>query len=191
MRTWRWARVRSGEDATTRADAVPEGLPALRRRNAALGTVAETIRDLPARNLASGKAAFTLKALPPARITIRALLITQVSLRQVTRAIPIFRSVAPTRTGFDVRRAIFTPGLGEKKVALTSRASDIVTSHGPVPEQPAPDQPENREPRSGWAVSVTSVPGSKPYWQVEPHSIPTGSEVTTPPPLPPLVTVRS
>lgn len=93
---------------------------------------------------------------------MRALLITQVFLWQVTRAIFTLRSPARTRTVFRLTGLILTPAFGEKKFALTSRAWDIVTWQGPVPEQPAPDQPPNREPRSGSAVKVTSVSSSKP-----------------------------
>ena len=44
-------------------------------------------------------------------------------------------------------------------VAVTFRSALIVTAHVPVPEQPAPLQPENVDPAAGLALSVTFVPG--------------------------------
>jgi hypothetical protein len=44
--------------------------------------------------------------------------------------------------------------------AVTVTSSSTVTTHGPVPMQPPPDQPLNVEPVAGVAVSVTAVPGS-------------------------------
>lgn len=44
------------------------------------------------------------------------------------------------------------------KVAVTLVASDIATTHVPVPEQPPPLQPVKLELASGAAVSVTTVP---------------------------------
>jgi hypothetical protein len=46
------------------------------------------------------------------------------------------------------------------KLAVTERAALIVTKQVPVPEQPAPDQPVNREPPAALAVSVTVVPAA-------------------------------
>lgn len=43
-------------------------------------------------------------------------------------------------------------------VAVTLRSALIVTMHFPVPEQPAPCQPENVDPVPGLALSVTVVP---------------------------------
>ena len=43
------------------------------------------------------------------------------------------------------------------KVAVTVVAAVMVTTHGPVPEQPPPLQPVKLEPVAGAAVSVTAV----------------------------------
>jgi hypothetical protein len=43
---------------------------------------------------------------------------------------------------------------------VISMAEDKVTTHDPVPEHPAPDQPENCEPAAGAAVNVTLVSGA-------------------------------
>src|SRR5690349_6209557 len=74
------------------------------------------------------------------------------------------------------------------KVALTARASDIVTLQAPGPVQ-APDQPAKVEPEAGVAFSVTSVSASKEALQVEPQSIPVGELVTVPCPVPTLLTL--
>jgi len=42
-------------------------------------------------------------------------------------------------------------------VAVTVVAAVMVTTHGPVPEQPPPLQPVKLEPVAGAAVSVTAV----------------------------------
>jgi hypothetical protein len=44
------------------------------------------------------------------------------------------------------------------KVAVTEAAAFIVTTHVPVPEQPAPDHPVKSELTPGVAVNVTTVP---------------------------------
>lgn len=46
----------------------------------------------------------------------------------------------------------------KSNVAVTLESALIVTVHFPVPEQPAPLQPENVEPAPGLALSVTIVP---------------------------------
>ena len=72
-------------------------------------------------------------------------------------------------------------------VAVTFRATLIVTVHVPVPEQ-SPDQPENAEPEEDAAVRVTMVPSAKLALHVAPQLIPATSEVTTPVPDPALAT---
>lgn len=71
------------------------------------------------------------------------------------------------------------------KVAVTDRASDIVTVHVPVPEQPEPDHPRNSPVPVVVAVSVTTVPSAKAFAHVpEPSTqpeIPLGLDVTYPP----------
>ena len=66
----------------------------------------------------------------------------------------------------------------------------IVTKHLPVPEH-APDQPVNFEPDFADAVRVTSFPTANACVHMTPHEIPAGMLVTTPLPVPALVTVRS
>jgi len=68
--------------------------------------------------------------------------------------------------------------------ALTLRAALMVTTHDPVPEQPAPDQPVKRDPAAGVAVRVTTVASSKLAAQVTPQLTPAGLEVTVPDPAP-------
>ena len=72
---------------------------------------------------------------------------------------------------------------------MTDLAASIVTSHAPVPEQPEPLQPSKVEVPSATASSVTVAFWAKSAEQVEPQSIPDGSLVTVPLPLPPFVTV--
>jgi hypothetical protein len=74
-------------------------------------------------------------------------------------------------------------------VAVTLWAALIVTTHVPVPEQPAPDQPPNVDPEAGAAVRVTDVPVLKDAEQVEPQLMPAGALVTVPEPVPARVTV--
>jgi hypothetical protein len=64
----------------------------------------------------------------------------------------------------------------------------MVSVQAPVPEQ-SPDQPANSERADAAAVSVTAVPCSKAWVQVEPQLIPAGLEVTVPVPLPAVVSV--
>src|SRR5437867_9964018 len=80
---------------------------------------------------------------------------------------------------------------GRLKVAVT----DFASSSGwrnvqlPVPAQ-APLQPEKTDPAAGVAVSVTSVPVSKTAPQIpDEQSMPVGSLVTVPPPVPATFTV--
>src|SRR4249920_2104500 len=84
-----------------------------------------------------------------------------------------------------------TPGGSSlSKVAVTSRASLIVTLHLPSGSESQPLQPLNSEPGSASALRVTLSPSS--YWalQVAPQSMPTGELVTVPVPEPSLLTVR-
>ena len=53
-----------------------------------------------------------------------------------------------------------------------------------LPEQPPPDQPVNRDPLAGVAVSVTCSPNPKLWEQTEPQWIPTGELTTVPDPVP-------
>jgi hypothetical protein len=64
----------------------------------------------------------------------------------------------------------------------------MVSGHVPVPEQP-PDQPVNVDPGAATAVSVTEAPSSNCAEHVEPQSIPDGTEVTVPDPVPAFDTV--
>ncbi len=75
------------------------------------------------------------------------------------------------------------------KVAVTVRATFIVTLHTPVPEH-GPDQPANFEPDDALAVSVTFVPETKAYEHVDPHLIPGVVEATVPDPFPVFFTVN-
>jgi hypothetical protein len=53
-----------------------------------------------------------------------------------------------------------------------------------VPEQPPPDQPLNRDPGEGVAVSVNEVPASNEAEQLGPQWIPVGRLDTVPEPVP-------
>lgn len=75
------------------------------------------------------------------------------------------------------------------KVAVTDLACVIVTVHGPVPLH-APPQPVKVESSSGDAVRVTVDPETNPCTQSTPQSMPGGSEVTVPEPVPESVTER-
>src|SRR4051794_17639852 len=57
-------------------------------------------------------------------------------------------------------------------VAVTARASLIVTVQSLVPEQPAPLQPLKVEPSAADACSVTSLPESNCAEQLDPQSTP-------------------
>jgi hypothetical protein len=74
-------------------------------------------------------------------------------------------------------------------VAVVVFAASIVREHVPEPLQ-APDQPENVEPAAAVAVNVTTALSAKSCEHVEPHSIPTGLDVTVPAPVPAPATVR-
>src|SRR5207247_2109293 len=76
------------------------------------------------------------------------------------------------------------------KGAVTVVVAFKVTEQVPVPKQPPPLQPVKVEPVAGVAVSVTNVPLSNEAEQVAPQSIPGGSEVTVPLPVPALLLVR-
>ncbi len=75
------------------------------------------------------------------------------------------------------------------KVAVTDWEEFMVTVQEPVPEQ-APPQPVKIELPSGVAVRLTTVPLVNEAVQVAPQLIPAGEEVTVPPPVPVLLTVR-
>jgi hypothetical protein len=75
-------------------------------------------------------------------------------------------------------------------VAVTALAESMVTVQLPVPVH-APLQPVNAEVASGVAVKVTTVPVVKVAEQVAPQLMPGGFEVTVPPPVPPVVTLRA
>ena len=74
-------------------------------------------------------------------------------------------------------------------VAVAVWFAVMVSVHGPSPEH-APDQPSNVEPVPEDAVSVTEVPWSNWYEQLEPHAIPAGLDVTVPVPVPAFCSVN-
>jgi transposase len=76
------------------------------------------------------------------------------------------------------------------KLAVTLAVAFIVTTHWPVPEQPAPDHPWNTEPGDTVAVSVTDEFVVNAAVQVAPQSMPAGDDVTFPAPAPVRLTVR-
>jgi len=76
------------------------------------------------------------------------------------------------------------------KLAVTDLAASIVTMQAPVPEQPLPLQPVKVEPVAAEALSVTTVLVAYASEQPEPQSMPTGSLVTVPLPVPALETVN-
>ena len=70
-----------------------------------------------------------------------------------------------------------------------------LTGSGPIETEPAaplhmPDQPANTEPASAFAVSVMDASVANTAVQLVPQDIPDGVDVTTPVPLPALVTSR-
>jgi hypothetical protein len=74
------------------------------------------------------------------------------------------------------------------KLAVTDFAASLVTVQVvPVPLH-APDQPAKVDSASGVAVRVTEVPIAKFARHVLPQLIPTGNDVTSPPPAPVLAT---
>jgi hypothetical protein len=75
------------------------------------------------------------------------------------------------------------------KVAVTEVAAFMVTVHPAIPLH-APLQPVKLDVASGMAVRVTTVPASKAAEHVAPQLMPAGLELTVPPPLPALVTLR-
>ncbi len=78
----------------------------------------------------------------------------------------------------------------ETKLAVTVRAAFMVTVQVPLPEQPAPDQPLNRDAAKAEAVSVTTVPSAYVALHVTPQLTPPTSDVTVPVPDPVLLTAR-
>src|ERR687885_594763 len=71
--------------------------------------------------------------------------------------------------------------------AVTLRAWSMVTRQGPVPVQ-SPPRPSKVECAPGEACRLTSVPFTNWAEQLLPQSIPAGSLVTVPEPVPNLVT---
>ncbi len=76
------------------------------------------------------------------------------------------------------------------KVAVIDVSAVMVIVQVLVPVHPPPDQPEKIEPVSAVAVRVTDVPLLYASEQSVPQLTPAGLEVTVPPPVPALVTVR-
>ena len=73
--------------------------------------------------------------------------------------------------------------------AVTVMSELSVTVHAPVPEQPAPLQPENTKASPSRAARVTLVPPEKLAEHVLPQLMPAGLLVTSGPPPPVLLTV--
>lgn len=76
-------------------------------------------------------------------------------------------------------------------VAVTAVAALTVTTHVPVPLQPAPLHPTNVEPSAGVAVSVTTCPLAKFAEHVVGQLIPAGALMTLPVPVPASLTVSA
>ncbi len=74
------------------------------------------------------------------------------------------------------------------KVAVMASAEFTVSGHVPVPVH-APLQPANVDPGSGVGMSVICLPYARFMLQVVLHTNPDGDDVTTPVPVPVLVTV--
>src|SRR6266508_4117326 len=74
--------------------------------------------------------------------------------------------------------------------ATTETSSSIVTEHGSVPEQPPPRHPVKTARAAAVAVSTTLWPAGNFTEQVAPQSIPGGTVVTVPAPLPSRWTTR-
>ena len=102
-------------------------------------------------------------------------------------ALPSNVTSAPSATTWSSPAAA-TSGTSEN-VAVTDFAASIVTWHEPVPEQPEPLQPAKLEVPSATASSVTVAFWAKSAEQVDPQSMPDGSLVTVPFPLPSFVTL--
>jgi hypothetical protein len=75
--------------------------------------------------------------------------------------------------------------------AVTVAAADIVTAQVPVPLQPPPLQPSNVAPAPGVAISCTLVPAGYVAVQSAPQLMPGGVDVTSPPPVPVVTTVKA
>lgn len=76
------------------------------------------------------------------------------------------------------------------KVGVTVWNAFIVTTHKPVPLQPAPDHPAKNEPPLADALNVTIEPALKFAAQVAPQLMLAGFEPTLPLPVPAGVTVK-
>src|SRR5262249_14274855 len=81
-------------------------------------------------------------------------------------------------------------GASISNVAVAAAAALRVTGHGPAPGQ-APLPPGDRGPGVATACSVTWVSAVKLVEHEAPQSRPSGSLLTTPDPVPFLVTVRT
>ncbi len=75
-------------------------------------------------------------------------------------------------------------------VAVTDRSCVMVTTQVDEPAHPLPLHPLKNEPDAAVAVSVTLAPLAKVAEQVRPQSMPAGTLVTVPLPVPVGVTVR-
>jgi hypothetical protein len=89
---------------------------------------------------------------------------------------------------------VVSMNVGSPKVAVTERASSIVTVHVPVPVH-APDHPAKVLLPVGVAVSVTDGAGlalkGYDFVHVRPQEMPLGDDVTVPVPVPSFVTVST
>lgn len=101
------------------------------------------------------------------------------------------RKACPLTTRRRGARTVARMSLDLKKVAVTARASLIVTAQGVVGPEQAPDHPVNTEPESAFAASDTDVPGAMSAVQVDPQAMPAGVEVIVPEPAPVRETVRA
>jgi hypothetical protein len=81
--------------------------------------------------------------------------------------------------------------VADANVAVIVVALVGVTVHGPVPEQPPPDQPLKTEPPAAVAVRTTELPDGNVAEHVVPHVIPAGALVTLPAPRPARTTVSA
>jgi hypothetical protein len=133
-------------------------------------------------------------------------LVPGLGICEITRPFPIFREAfrltLPTVQCRSSRRRLAASSvlpitLGTRQAGRRLNFAMTVCSPMPVltlqlrvPKQPPPDQPSNRVPARGVAVSVSVLPESKEARQVGPQWIPAGELETTPRPLPTLVTAR-
>jgi len=108
---------------------------------------------------------------------------------------PVAQSMPPPVTVPVPVPAVSTERMNEPaaavNVAVTAWTEFMVTVHAPVPEQPAPDQPEKLEPLLGTAVRVTLCPAGKAMLHVGVQESPAGLERMVPEPVPASVTSRA